>query len=232
MRALYGQNLGTVSALSAFIAADNNAEVLKISHRDGMAGLWERMVSSSGAAVYLQTHVHNLTQESWGGWSLTSASPYGTVETKQFDAVVLAAPWGQTQLNISPLPSPPQKITFTPEHTTLFASPAGLSPNAFSGKNKLPRIILTTLCSWEYTEIAGQSGVKGLGHAPFWRLSVLQQVVLNGQRMWLYHISSPAELPDRELSRLVGGEDIAFVYRHHVSHLVPACRTSAFPSFK
>jgi hypothetical protein len=210
----YAQNLGTVSALAAFAAADNSA-TLKIDHRDGMAGLWERMVAASGATVHLQTRVQNITWESWGGWSLTSLSPFGTATTTRYDAVVVAAPWGVHSLEISPLFWEPQNITYTPEYTTLFASVAKLSPDAFSGDTS--GLILTTPCSWEYSETAGASGMAGLGHAPFWRLQMLQQVVLEGKRMWLYHVSSPAELPDQELRRFVGGEEVAWVYRRYVS---------------
>ncbi|KAA8896381.1 hypothetical protein FN846DRAFT_965178 [Sphaerosporella brunnea] len=216
VRAQYAQNLGTISALSA-LAAANNRGTLKITRPEGMAGLWERMLAATDAKVQLKTRILNITAESWGGWSLSTST-----ETKKYDAVILAAPWGLTDLTISPsLLKPPQKIAYTAEHTTLFASAAELSPDAFSGQRDIPKVIMTTPCSWEYYETAGKSGVDGLGHAPFWSLHLLKQVVINGERMWLYQVSSPAELPDQELRRFVGGKEIGFVYRHYSPNAHP-----------
>jgi len=225
IRARYAQNLGTISGMGAFTAADNN-NALSIYGDSGMAGLWERMVSSSGATVHLETDVLWLAKGSWGGWFLASSSPSGVETVERFDAIVLASPWVLTSLNIHniTLENIPHNVTYAPQHITLFTSPHDLSSHAFSGKKGIPGLILTTPCSWEYSEISGGTGKDGMGHAPFWVLSRIKEIVWEGRREYVYKVVSAEELKDEEIHRMLGGKDktISWVYRHYVSSPIHA----------
>jgi hypothetical protein len=223
IRGRYAQNLGTISALGAMMAADNSA-ALKVSDEEGMAGLWERMVASTGGAVHLDTHVIGLRKGDWGGWVLASSDSTGQESYEPFDAIVLATPWSLTKLEIrgDPVMVAPQEVEYAEMYITLFTTTHDVSGNEFSGQKGMPELVLTTPCSWEYKEISGGTGKDGMGHAPFWFLSRVKEVVRGGQREYLYKIVSAEEISDDEIRKLLGGKEgeenrWSWVYRYHVS---------------
>jgi len=223
VRGRYGQNLGTISALAAFMAADNTAPLVAVLGDEvrGTAALWERMATHTGATLNLHTRVKHLAQAPWGGWELTSATPFDTI-TVAYDAVVVATPWALTQPHLSTAPllsTPPVTTEYTPLHITVFTSPFRLSPHPFHGNKNIPDLILTTPCSWEYRQVSGRSGSAGLGQAPFWSLAVLRTIVEAGERRWLYKLVSDTEITDADVQRLVGvGHPFNIVHRHYVCH--------------
>ena len=223
VRGRYGQNLGTISALAAFMAADNTAPLVAVREDDvvGTAALWERMATHTGATLNLHTRVKHLARASWGGWELTSATPFDTV-TVAYDAVVVATPWALTQPHLSTAPllsTPPVTTEYTPLHITVFTSPFRLSPDPFDGNNDIPDLILTTPCSSEYRQVSRRSGSAGLGQAPFWSVAVLRTIVEDGERRWLYKLVSDTQITDADVQLLVGAEHpFSVVYRHYVCH--------------
>jgi len=220
VRGRYAQNLDTISALGAFMAADNSAR-LTISD-GGMAGLWEGMVNSSAATVHLNTNVIGLRRGSWGGWVLASSSQSGGESYEAFDAVVLATPWSLTNLEIKgdALHVTPQNISYAEIYITLFTSAHGLARGRFSGQKGIPGLVLTTPCSWEYEYISGGTGKDGMGHAPFWSLSRVKDVVRAGKREYVYKVVSAKQLSDDDIQKMLGGREKSFswVYRYYVSY--------------
>jgi hypothetical protein len=233
VRGRYAQNLGTISAFGALMAADSGP-LYTISRNADLADLWKRMVEASRAVVNLETRVDSLQKAPWGGWELTSSTPNNRTTTP-YDAVILAAPFSLTSVSIPSLADPPANVTYEPVHITLFISPSRLSPHPFHGRKDIPDIVFTTPCSWEYDRISGESGQPGLGHPRYWSLSRIMTVIHEGERRWLYKVISATEMKQEDLQTLVGvGKMVSWVYRHYVSiHSRAArqpCRHSYDPS--
>ncbi|KAA8912287.1 Prenylcysteine lyase-domain-containing protein, partial [Sphaerosporella brunnea] len=220
VRGRYAQNLGTISALAAFMAADSVGQ-FNIGREDDMATLWKRMVEDSGAVVKLGSHVDSLQKMPWGGWELTSSTQFNTTTTP-YDAVVLATPFGLSSISLPSTVEPLAKVTYNPLHITLFISSSRLSPHPFHGRKDIPEVVLTTPCSWEYDSISAKSGEPGLGQPRFWSLSRVRTVIHEGERRWLYKVVSATKMTQEDLQELVGvGEPINWVYRHFVSFIHP-----------
>ena len=213
VRGRSAQNLGTTTSLAAFTAADNTGRRVRI--RDGgIAGLLERMLVASGATVQLGSRVVNMQKGVWGGWMLQSMTPWGEVVEEPFDAVIIAT----SAADVHHLTMHPGNVTYTGVHTAVFTSPGVLAGGAFSGKKGgLPRLVLTTPCSWEYKATAGRSGLEGLGHAPFWRLETVAETVVAGRREWVYRVMAPMEIGIEVLRKWVVGGEVAEVRRYYVS---------------
>lgn len=80
----------------------------------------------------------------------------------------------------------------------------------FFGQEKVPRLVLTTPCSWEYKNVSGGKGKDGLGHAPFWYLSRVKEMVRDGQREYRYKVVSDEEFSDNETQKMLGGAEKSF----------------------
>jgi hypothetical protein len=232
VRGRYAQNVGTISALGAMMAADNSA-VFEVTDEKGISTLWEGMVASTNATVKLSTHVRGLRKGDWGGWILASESG-GREVLEPFDAIVLASPWGLTQLEIrgDRLFVEPESVQYAEMFITLFSSNQDISGDEFSGHQGMPGLVLTTPCSWEWKEISEGTGREGMGHAPFWVLSKVKEVVRGGVREWLYKIVSEQEVSDDHIRKLLGGKENeekrwSWDYRHHVRIPTPPEKTSA-----
>lgn len=237
VRARYAQNLGAISAFGALVAADNADALVVVS--GGLAALWQRMAHASRASIRLRTDVLALSRGSWGGWyvssgpssSFPSSSPFRNERVERFDAVVLAAPWALTgaalRTNLTAAVAQAQAqagapvhtadVAYADQHITLFTTPDKLSAHQFHGEENIPGLVLTTPCSWEYDTVSGLTGQPGLGHAPFWVLTRLGELVVDGRRQFLYKVVSPSEMPDDAVHRLVTGNgNASSIYRYHV----------------
>ncbi|KAJ5768879.1 hypothetical protein N7520_003438 [Penicillium odoratum] len=111
----------------------------------------ELVVRKAGAIVSLQSTVtkikrleNNTFQVSWLQQSTDKAMDQQKSHLENFDAVVLAHAFGQTDIDFDPpLPVLPEKITYTPLHVTHFISNLQLDPVTFNlrGKAEVPDLI-------------------------------------------------------------------------------------------
>ncbi|KAJ5622875.1 hypothetical protein N7490_011480 [Penicillium lividum] len=111
----------------------------------------EQVVRKAGAIVSLQSTVtkikrleNNTFQVSWLQQATDKAMDQQMSHLENFDAVVLAHAFGQTDIDIDPpLPVTPEKITYTPLHVTHFISNLQLDPVTFNlrGKAEVPDLI-------------------------------------------------------------------------------------------
>ena len=155
--------------------------------------------------------------------------------TTDFDAVVLAAPYQFTGIDVtSPSISVPDEIPYVKLHVTVFTSPHLLSPRFF-GLQKgslIPQYVLTTIPKDE----SPGKGPKSAGSPGFFSISVHRTVMnpATKQREYQYKIFSPSPPNDTFLSNLldvelrsdhlepqdeveagsrISGRDITWIYR-------------------
>ncbi|CCX04324.1 Similar to DnaJ homolog 1, mitochondrial; acc. no. P87239 [Pyronema omphalodes CBS 100304] len=212
VRARYSQNLGTITAFGALLAADH-------AHSVGVdvAALWAAMAEKSGATLRLGAEVQGIERGSWGGWYVNSTS---SPLLEMYDTVVIATPWGLSPLtqSLEQQLQPediPRNVSYVDQHITLFVSTAKISNDEFGGVDTVPGLILTTPCSWEYRNISGYTGRDGLGQPPFWVLSRIGESYGDmGKREYVYKVLSADKISDDLIQRWLGrGKDFVVVWR-------------------
>ncbi|KAE8421651.1 hypothetical protein BDV36DRAFT_304379 [Aspergillus pseudocaelatus] len=117
--------------------------------RGGNAKLLKRAVRLAEAELNLNSTVSRIVRHEDLTFDIhwTKKSPDGQTEAHvdQVDAVVIAAPFYQTNITIEPpLPSPPAEVNYTPLHVTHFITRHRLDPKSFnkSQTNEIPDTIL------------------------------------------------------------------------------------------
>lgn len=192
-RVNYAQDLSQIHALEAMVcmAAEGGAR----SVQGGNWRIFAGMIKVSEAHLKLETTVESITRRKHnGGFTLRTNT---SREDLHFDAVVLAAPWGQADLAITPAPaSLPDKVDYVSQHVTLFASPYRLRPSYFHlpAAEGAPKAILTT---------HADKGTK----LPFFSISLLRAInnyhVSPARVEYAYKIFSPTPLNDTFLLDLL-----------------------------
>jgi len=85
-RVNYGQNLNlnSLGALVSLAASSNDVRVVE----GGNYQIFEQFSKASGATLKMETTVQSITKSSDGKWNLITSQ-----ETKEFDKVIIAAPF-------------------------------------------------------------------------------------------------------------------------------------------
>ncbi|KAF2129827.1 prenylcysteine oxidase-like protein 1 precursor [Dothidotthia symphoricarpi CBS 119687] len=142
-RVNYASNLAHIHGLETMVCM---ATTGAMSIHGGNWLIFSHMLSSSPRiTTHLNTPVTSLSKQQNGTYHLTTPN---TTVPLQYDAVILASPLQFANLTLSPPPAhTPDTIPYTALHTTLFASPHALNPQAFNlpSTAKVPQIVLTTL---------------------------------------------------------------------------------------
>ncbi|KAI9147714.1 Farnesylcysteine lyase [Paramyrothecium foliicola] len=180
--------------------------------------IFQRMVRDSGAALYCNTSVTNISFEKTKDKSAsqskyiistkTSNSKSARVEAfpVAFDNVVVANPWQYSDIQAGEgvLKHIIDKIPYMKLHVTLFTSPFKLRPGFFNlpAGSKAPSNVYTTLRPGE----KGGRGPDGAGLPGFYSVSTLLAVVnpKTGNREFLYKIFSPKAVTPEFLSDILG----------------------------
>jgi len=145
-RVNYAQDLANIHGVEAMVCmATNGAMAVK----GGNWQMFAEMIMASGAGVLLNTTVISINKTSEGRHGLRWKSQMLEGESvDEFDAVILAAPYHQTNIQFTPaLTNSPAKHDYVNLYTTLFSTPYTLSPTYFKlpVTARIPDMVLTTL---------------------------------------------------------------------------------------
>jgi len=145
-RVNYAQDLANIHGVEAMVCmATDGAMAVK----GGNWQMFAEMIMASGAGVLLNATVLSITETPEGRQGLRWKSQMLEAESvDEFDAVILAAPYHQTNIQFAPaLTNPPAKHDYVNLHTTLFSTPYTLSPTYFNlpMTARVPDMVLTTL---------------------------------------------------------------------------------------
>jgi prenylcysteine oxidase/farnesylcysteine lyase len=240
-RVNYAQNLPFIHGLETMVCmATDGAMFVK----GGNWQIFDGMIKAASATVKLNTTVQKIRKTDLGTYVLSSkgeapsssssssSSSSTTVQEREYDVVVLAAPFQDASITLTPSPPHiPDKIPYVKLHVTLLTSPHRLSPTAFnlSSDALVPSVVLTTLGPDE----TPREREEGVGRAGFFSISTLRRVVNPSSHRdeYLYKIFSPAPVTKTDLARLLGcsrlegdddavDDDVTWIHRH-VWHSYP-----------
>ncbi|KAG6837890.1 hypothetical protein H0H93_013043 [Arthromyces matolae] len=214
-RVNYGQNLDDIHGLGGVLS-------LATDHAMGIEGgnfqIFEHFLKSSGAKVHLNTEATEISKSSSASSRWTVKSSLGT---KQYKAIILAAPFHSTGIKTSPtvaesIPAQP----YVHLHVTLLTTTSP-KPNATyfkqSKDSALPEMMLTTY-----------EGARNGKTEPEFNSLSYHGVVREGE--WAVKIFSKERMSDEFLSTLFSGQ-VGWVHRKVVnisgasicgSHLAPS----------
>lgn len=194
-RVNYAQNLGTIHGLGSVVSMSTDGAM---SVEGGNWHMFEAMVKYAGAQQRLNHTVTKVTSTATGelivDFQLTNLEEAGSIH-EIFDAVVLAAPVGLSNITFNPPPTyEVPRPDYVDLYVTLLTSPyrpsavyfnkqAGIfhSNSTITQSKKspltdaeIPDSILTTLPDALQPYLSHARGTAGLASADFWSLSTLQ----------------------------------------------------------
>ncbi|KAI0307538.1 FAD/NAD-P-binding domain-containing protein [Multifurca ochricompacta] len=224
-RVNYAQNVDGLHALVAgcSLAASGGSSV-----KGGNWQIFEHFVKRSGARVFLRTEVVGIQRRSGHTWTIVTQE-----ERRDYDAVILAAPYHSTHISLpddlSPLILPQPYIHL---HVTLLSTTA-VTPNpeyfGYKPGSKVPTTVLTTF-----------EGVRNEGEAPeFNSLSYLGQTRFTGDETedslktgeWIVKIFSMEPISDEWLANVFQSQ-VGWVLRKEWDSYPVLPPTTTFPPVK
>ena len=224
-RGMYGQNMLNTTS---FFFAQAVAPGPRLTLKDGLQQLIERLILSSRAEVYLS---HAVSQISTRGSERTvdvHSIAQGEPTVDSFDAVIIAAPWQSTNIEMPDVVIPPANVEYVDRYVTHFISSLPLDPTAFGlDKNgALPDTILTVPGPNELTDVKERSEQ---GTAPFFSLSKSKIYPRNGSGAKnLYRVLSSQNFTNADMNRLLkptseagADDDIIWSHSKHWTHAWP-----------
>ncbi|RDB28429.1 Farnesylcysteine lyase [Hypsizygus marmoreus] len=215
-RVNYGQNVDAIQALEgACSLATTGARGIE----GGNYQLFERFLNHSGANVHLNTKVVSVTEASSSSHHWAVKTSAGTVEYK---AVILAAPFHSTGIEISPsLAAQIPKQQYVHLHVTLLATTSPTPDPAYFGLPagaKLPNMMLTTY-----------EGARAGGKEPEFNSLSYHGQVREGE--WAVKIFSKDRISDEWLNKLFLGK-VGWVLRKEWDAYPQLPPTTVFPPVK
>ncbi|KAJ7139742.1 Prenylcysteine lyase-domain-containing protein [Mycena epipterygia] len=212
-RVNYGQNADEIHALEgACSLAPTGASAVE----GGNFQVFEQFLKHSKANVYLNTSVISISRAASGEWVLNSDRGSET-----YKAVILAAPWSSTNIQlpteISPIPPQP----YVRLHVTLFSTTLPSIPaQSFSlpASTKIPPMLLTTF-----------EGARNGGKEPDFNSMSYHGLISEGE--WVVKIFSKERISDQWLSNIFDGK-IGWVHRKEWDAYPVLPPTTSFPELK
>jgi len=173
-RVNYAQDLDYIHGVEAMVCMATDGAM---SVRGGNWRMFDAMARASGAGLMLGTEVKHVRKNGNGRYSISYKHVEDFPKTAEaqddqddtFDAVIIAAPYHQSRIEITP---PPQHIPsahdYVSLHVTLFSTPYQLSPEYFglSSATKVPDMVLTTVSPKD-----GRHSNAGLNDLGFFSIS-------------------------------------------------------------
>ncbi|KAL1967592.1 hypothetical protein VTN77DRAFT_3107 [Rasamsonia byssochlamydoides] len=206
-RVNYGQNLALIHGLETMVCMATDGAV---SVEGGNWQIFAGMLNSSRAHVNLNTAVTSIQRNSNGTFTISHVQDDHSLEQSLFDDVVIAAPFQESDIKISPpLDHVPDTIPYVTLYVTLFSSPHRLSSRFFNLEDaEVPETVLTTLPHG----LDLGSREDGVGPAGFWSISTLAKVQPQGEHEtseappehYVYKIFSPGRLTAEFLANVLG----------------------------
>jgi prenylcysteine oxidase/farnesylcysteine lyase len=217
-RVNYGQNVDDLHALEGMVSlAANGAQ----SVAGGNWQIFEKWAKESGADVRLETTVQTLRKGAKGKWHVGIKG--GEEET--YDAVVLAAPYRSTKIEIEApeldLEAAFPRVDYVHLHVTLLATTAEhpeatyFFPGAAPG-TKVPQTILTTS--------------SGPVKPEFNSVSYHETIKHHGKTERIVKIFSMTQVDDAWLEKLFGAGTVGWVYRKEWDAYPVLPPTTTYPS--
>ncbi|KAK7522581.1 prenylcysteine lyase [Phyllosticta citriasiana] len=226
-RVNYAQNLPLINGLITMVCmATDGAKSVP----GGNWRIFSSFLSSTpNLSTRLNTSVSALTKQSDSTYTLIPKTTSDqTLAPEHFDTVILAAPYHQSNITLTPKPEQePADLPFVTLHVTLLSSPHRLSPSYFAltpADGPVPSVVLTTLPPDVRPD--GPKDRQFAGPAGFFSISTLRRATNphTGRREYLYKIFSPKPADDAWLSRLfdlppppvdegISERDVSWIYR-------------------
>ncbi|KAJ5660848.1 uncharacterized protein N7484_000220 [Penicillium longicatenatum] len=169
------------------------------------ASFLEELAGKSGATVLLNstvTHIKRLRDNTFDVSWVQNAMGEETSHVENFDTVVFAHAFGQTDIDVDlPLPAAPKEITYTPLHVTHFISRLPLDPVTFNltGNAEVPDLI------WNLGNCCNPSGSKK-NPPSFLVLEKSEKFYLNGcsgESENVYRVVSENPFTDQNIASLM-----------------------------
>ena len=202
-RVNYAQDLQQLHGLETMVCMATSGAMAV---QGGNFQIFEGMLASAGAEVKLNTTVVSIAQNNKGSYMVQSAASGfqkgpDQLREEAFDAVVIAAPFGFSNISISPSSiRTPEPVSYVQLFVTLFTSSHQLNPDFFGrgSDESVPEVVLTT----EPEKVTAKE-------PPFISISTLRKVrnPNTSQEEYAYKIFSKAPLTSAFLSSLLGFED-------------------------
>lgn len=202
-RVNYGQNLALIHGLETMVCMATDGAV---AIEDGNWRIFSGMLDSSRAERKLNTTVVSVKQNNDNTLTLSYTSDNDIVSDRVFDDVVIAAPFQDSNIEVSPsLEHTPDEIPYVKLYVTLFASPHTISPRRFNltDEKDVPGMILTTLPH----DLDLGSRQDGVGPAGFWSISLLRTAEASGETHYVYKVFSPERLTASFIASVIGVEE-------------------------
>lgn len=192
-RERFFQDYGQVNTLDTLFGYETQ---MPISIQGGNIRLLDRLIKLSGANLRLGATVTQVLEEPGAGWQIyyTEDGPKGPVkDTLLFDRVIIAAPFGTTDLKIDSAitDKPGLDLKYKDSFVTHFTTPKSLN-GSFFGKDAMPQNVLTT-------------AINATSPPPFFSLTLVGRLQnMKEKRMEaLYKIVSERMITDEELGMYV-----------------------------
>lgn len=203
-RVNYAQDLANIHGVEAMVCMATDGAMAV---RGGNWQMFAEMIMASGAYLLLNTTVISITETPAGKHGIKWKSQLLDAKSiDEFDAVILAAPYHQTNIQFTPaLTNPPAKHDYVNLHTTLFSTPYTLSPTYFNlpVTARVPDMVLTTLPP------AGEHGNQNqnTGLEPDFIFSISQVRTATNPatqaRERVYKIFSSAPISEQQLRKFI-----------------------------
>ncbi|KAK9461295.1 Prenylcysteine lyase-domain-containing protein [Lipomyces oligophaga] len=193
-RVNYAQSISTIHGLEALVCL---AAEKAVSVEGGNWKIFENMLTSSLADVRIKSTVTEILPQE-GKWTVEFMNEAGIKSAGEFDQVIIAAPFGQSNikapdLNISNVP-------YMTLHVTLLATKKRLSTSYFgiTTHDTVPTMILTTIPG------------KDSSHLPplFNSINIVRFIADTSE--YVYKIFSPTALQPKFLDLIFDGADISW----------------------
>jgi prenylcysteine oxidase/farnesylcysteine lyase len=199
-RVNYAQNLAHIHGLEAMVCmATEGAMAVE----GGNWRIFDNMLASSEAKLQLSSTVRSIRRLTDGTYLIKADSDGQDPQSKLYDAVVLAAPYQFSDIELFNVSKRIDKIPYVELHVTIFTSPYRLSPAFFNLESEalVPKVVLTTLPKNE----PPRRGRASVGSPGFFSISLLDATVNPDTRApeYLYKIFSPEVITEKYLATLL-----------------------------
>ena len=217
-RVNYAQNLGQIHGLETMVcmAIDGPMAI-----EGGNWQIFDRMITHARANLALNTAVQEIVRLGDGLFEVRTKKPDSRSNSTDmlgeiFDAIVIAAPLGFSDIRFTPeLEHQLVDVSYVKLHVTLFTSPHNIASTLFGFDPNIPDVILTTTAR-------NSSAYVNPG---FFSISTLRTIknIPTGLRspQYLYKIFSPQQLNATFISQLLGfdcdGDQLGSISKEDVS---------------
>lgn len=267
-RVRYGANLGVLSAMQALRVMEESEReaATNVVIQGGISRVFSQMLHPPLHARNAKIDL-KLSTTAWGllknqsddgkklEWLVAHSDSAGNrldpeLTTSSFDEVIIASPWALTGLKTQPEYHPPA-TSWEKLSVTVFTTPGRLAPGPFGlghdDHRGMPQRVMSTLSQSELGNLAGYSGVNGVGRTGWWTVEHVGTITravpeqegipcighssceASVRTENVYKILSPAKISDEKILSMLTNPQITWVHRQFVSSSIPCPPQSPLP---